>query len=220
MDFTVVKLNALSDALNVRGGYVLVKEHVVDLLLEEVGVCELACQVTVVGEEQYAGGVAVQASNGIDMLAAGALDEVHHGLTLLRVVSGGHVILGLVEQDVDLLFGHDGLVVEHYVVRTQHLGSQFGNHFSVHAHHTCCNEVVGFAAAAYACVGKEAVQTDGFVRIDVSFLVLNLLLHAVLGIGIVVCRTWATWPLALHGLARCGSFFAEGTGVVSSERTG
>ena len=94
-------------------------------------------------------------------------------------------------------------------MKRQHLGAQFGNHLAVDAYHACCNEVVSLAAAAYACIGKEAVEADGGIGVDVCFLVLNLLLEGVLCVGVIVCRALAFGlGFALHGLARCHALLA------------
>ena len=77
---------------------------------------QLAGQVTIVGEQEHTRGVAVQTTHGIDTLAAGILHEVHHRLAVLGVIAGGHIILGLVEEHIDLLLDGHELVVEHHGV--------------------------------------------------------------------------------------------------------
>ena len=73
---------------------------------------QLAGQLAIVGEQEHTRRVAVETAHGIDALAAGTLHEVHHRLAVLRVVAGGDIVLGLVEQDIDLLLDADLLVVE------------------------------------------------------------------------------------------------------------
>ena len=58
--------------------------------------CELRSEVAVVGEQEHAGCVAVEASYRVDALRAHVLHEVHHGLTLLRVVACCHAVLRFV----------------------------------------------------------------------------------------------------------------------------
>ena len=184
MHLTVVQVDTFSNLLHVLSSHGLVEEHVIDLLLEELRVCELRGEVAVVGEQQHARGVTVEASYGIDALGTDVLHEVHHRLALLWVIAGGHVVLRLVQQHVDLLLQRHGSVVEHNLVGAQHLCSKLGHHLTVHLHRSGLYELVGLATAADACIGQELIQADGLVRINVDLLIFDAFLQAVLGIGI------------------------------------
>ena len=185
MYFAVLKFDAIGNLLQVVCCHVLVEIDMVNLLLEELGVCELRGEVAVVGEEKHAGGVAVESAYGVDTLRTYVLDEVHYGLALLWVVACGDAILRLVEQDINLLLKGYGLVVELYFVGAHYLCSEFCYSFAVHCHHSCLYEFIGFATAAYACVGEELVETDGFVRVEVLLFIFYALFQAVFCIGIV-----------------------------------
>ena len=185
MYFAVLKFDAVGNLLQVVCCHVLVEIDMVNLLLEELGVCELRGEVAVVGEEKHAGGVAVESAYGVDALRTYVLDEVHYGLALLWVVACGDAILRLVEQDINLLLKGYGLVVELYFVGAHYLCSEFCYSFAVHCHHSCLYEFIGFATAAYACVGEEFVETDGFVRVEVLLFIFYALFQAVFCIGIV-----------------------------------
>ena len=185
MYFAVLKFDSVGNLLQVVCCHVLVKIDMVNLLLEELGVCELRGEVAVVGEEKHAGGVAVESAYGVDALRTYVLDEVHYGLALLWVVACGDAILRLVEQDINLLLKGYGLVVELYFVGAHYLCSEFCYSFAVHCHHSCLYEFIGFATAAYACVGEEFVETDGFVRVEVLLFIFYALFQAVFCIGIV-----------------------------------
>ena len=185
MYFAVLKFDAVGNLLQVVCCHVLVEIDMVNLLLEELGVCELRGEVAVVGEEKHAGGVAVESAYGVDALRTYVLDEVHYGLALLWVVACGDAILRLVEQDINLLLKGYGLVVELYFVGAHYLCSEFCYSFAVHCHHSCLYEFIGFATAAYACVGEELVETDGFVRVEVLLFIFYALFQAVFCIGIV-----------------------------------
>ena len=185
MYFAVLKFDAIGNLLQVVCCHVLVEIDMVNLLLEELGVCELRGEVAVVGEEKHAGGVAVESAYGVDALRTYVLDEVHYGLALLWVVACGDAILRLVEQDINLLLKGYGLVVELYFVGAHYLCSEFCYSFAVHCHHSCLYEFIGFATAAYACVGEELVETDGFVRVEVLLFIFYALFQAVFCIGIV-----------------------------------
>ena len=185
MYFAVLKFDAVGNLLQVVCCHVLVEIDMVNLLLEELGVCELRGEVAVVGEEKHAGGVAVESAYGVDALRTYVLDEVHYGLALLWVIACGDAILRLVEQDINLLLKGYGLVVELYFVGAHYLCSEFCYSFAVHCHHSCLYEFIGFATAAYACVGEELVETDGFVRVEVLLFIFYALFQAVFCIGIV-----------------------------------
>ena len=195
MDFAILQLNAIGNQLHVGCSDSLVAMHMINLLLQILGVGELAGQFTVIGEKQHTRGVAVKTANGIHTFAAGTLDEVHHGLAVLGIIASGDIVLGLVEQDVHLLLDGDRLVMEHHMVGTLHLGTQLGDNHTVYRYHTSLDIGVGLTATAHTCIGKEAVQTDGCIRIYMGFLVFNLFLHAVLGMRIVVGCTLLAWTL-------------------------
>ncbi len=186
MHFAVLQFYAVGNLLEVVCGDVFVEEYVVNLLLEELGMCEFRGEVAVVGEQEHASGVAVESSHGIDSLWTDALDEVHNGLALLRVVACCDAVLRLVEQHIDLLLKVYGFAAELDVVGAEHLRAEFRNHFAVDGDCSVLYVFVGFAAAAYASVGKELVKTDGFVGVDVLLLIFNALLQAVFCIRVVV----------------------------------
>ena len=193
---------------------VLVKMHMVYFLLEELGVCELAGHVAVVGEQQHARGIAVEPAHGIDALGASVLHKVHHGLALLRVVACGNIVLGLVEQHVDLLLKRHRLVVELHLVRPQHLGAQLGHHGAIYRHYTCLYEFVGLAAAAHTCICQVLVESHGLVGVDAVVLIVDALLETGLGVrreapalraeaalAVVVAATLLVAPLAVVAIA-------------------
>ena len=97
---------------------------------------QLASQVAIVGKKKHARSVAVESPNRIDTLGTNTLHEVHHSLTLLRIVASRNIIFGLVDEHIYLLFERYGLFVEDNFIRTEYLRSQFGNHVAVNLHHT------------------------------------------------------------------------------------
>ena len=146
MHFTVFEGDAVGYLLHVVSGEVLVEIYVIYLLLEELGMGQLASQLAVVGEQEHTHSVAVKTTHGVDALGASVLDEVHHGLALLGVIHCGDIVLGLVEQHVHLLLDGHGLVVELHLVGAQHLGTQFGHYLAVDGDHACLDKLVGLAA--------------------------------------------------------------------------
>ena len=183
--------DAIGYLLHVVGGKVLVKIYVIDLLLQELRVSELAGELAIVGKEQHTHGVAVQATYGIDALRTGILDQIHNGLALLWIVDGGNVVLRFVKQYIDLFLDRDGLVMKLNLVGAENLGSQFGNDLTIDRYHTGLDKLVGLATRAYTGIGQKLVKAQGLVGVYVVFLVLDALLHAILSIGVVVGRALA-----------------------------
>ena len=183
--------DAIGYLLHVVGGKVLVKIYVIDLLLQELRVSELAGELAIVGKEQHTHGVAVQATYGIDALRTGILDQIHNGLALLWIIDGGNVVLRFVKQYIDLFLDRDGLVMKLNLVGAENLGSQFGNDLTIDRYHTGLDKLVGLATRAYTGIGQKLVKAQGLVGVYVVFLVLDALLHAILSIGVVVGRALA-----------------------------
>ncbi len=186
---SVVEHDTVTNLLDVMSSNVLVKIYVIYFLLEELRMSQLAGQVTVICQQKHTCGIAVETSNRIDSLRAGILYEIHDSLTLLRVVTCCNMVFRFVEQDINLFLQRNRLVVELYFIRAQYFGSKFGHCLSIDCDHTSQNELISLTTAAYSGIGKELVQTHRFHRIIVLFLILNALLHAILGIGIIVSRT-------------------------------
>ena len=165
VDGSVVELYAVGYALHIVFRYVAVAPHVVYLLLDEFRMCELRCKITVVGEQEHAGGIAVETADGVDALVAGALHEVHHRKTSVGVVAGGDTVLGLVEQDVAFtLHCHYLLIVFHHVA-VGDLGAEFGHDNAVDLHQALLDKFVGLAARAYARVAHILVEAHLLVGI-------------------------------------------------------
>ena len=107
----------------------------------------------------------------------------------MGVFAGGHVAFGLIEQDVDLLFGLYLLVVEEHRVAAQHFVSQFSNDFAVHRHYAGLNVLVGVTTRANDGVGEELVEANGLVGIVRLFFVVNALLARVETLGVRFAET-------------------------------
>ena len=141
----VVKFDAVGYALHVVLGYILVSPHVIDFLLHEFGMGKLGGKITVIGEKEHAGGVAVKASHRIDAFIAGSLDKIHDSEASVGVIAGGHAVLGLVEEDVAFLFEcYDLLVIFHHVAVAD-FGSKFGHDLAVDLDEALEDEFVSFA---------------------------------------------------------------------------
>ena len=78
--------------------------------------------------------------------------------------------------------------METHLVSAKDLCAKLCNNLAVYGHYTCLYELISLTAAAYTGIGEELIQTQRLVGIVVDFLVLDTLLHAVLGIGVVSRR--------------------------------
>ena len=112
MNLSVFKFDACCNLMNVSSRNVLVEPNVINLLLEELRMRQLGSQLAIIREKEHASRVSVETTYRIDAFATSALHKVHNGLAILRVVACGHIILGLVQEDINLLLYANKLVVE------------------------------------------------------------------------------------------------------------
>ena len=173
MYFAVFKLDAVGDALHIFFGYVAVGPDVVYFFLGVLRMGKFRGQVTIVGEQQHAGGIAVEASYGIYSLVACAFHEIHHGHATVGVVGCGDAIFGLVEQNVCLAFESYYLFIVFHNVGMRYLCAEFGHNFAVDFYKALLNEFVCFAARAYSGICHELVETDFFIGIRNRHFVFN-----------------------------------------------
>jgi len=77
---------------------------------------ELIRQIAIVGEQEETGGIAVETAYGIDAFPDGTADELHDGVTLLRVGRGGEKAFGLIHQDIHRLLSAQHLAfIPHFI---------------------------------------------------------------------------------------------------------
>ena len=172
LDVAILQRDAFGDTVHVGYREVVVEVYVIDFLLSILGMSQFGSQLAIVRKEEYARGVAVEATDGVDTLAASSAHEVHDGATVLGVVACRHVALGLIEQYVHFLLWAHRVVVEDDIVSAQHLGAEFGHHLTVHAHHTCFNVAVGITTRTDAGIGQILVKANGCIGVDVFLLIL------------------------------------------------
>ena len=174
VDFTVVELDSVGDALHILLGDFLIGPDVIDFLLDEFGVGEFGGEVAVICEQEHTGGVAVKTAYGIDALAAGILDKIEHGQTSVGVIRGGDAILRFVEEDVALALGSHHLVVEFHDILGCDFDTEFGDDVAVDLHLTARDEFISLAAGADTGVSHKFVEANLHVGIDSLHLIFNL----------------------------------------------
>ena len=192
--FPVFQRDALGNLPHIGSRYVLVGRHMVDFLFQEFGMCQLGSQFPIVSKQQYTRSVTVKTSHRINTFTTNVLDQIHHGLAVLRIVARGHVIFRFVQQDIHLALDAHRLLVELHFIRTFYLRSQLCNHRPVDTHYTCRNKFVRFTTGTNSGIGQELVQTNRSIRIHIEFFILNLFLHAIFGIGVVITGTALLQP--------------------------
>ena len=89
LDRTVFEHETFLDLLEVAFCQRLIQCYVIQLLDVMARMCECLGEFAVVGEEQQADGVAVEAADRVDTFLASAFDEFHHGVALVWVVACG-----------------------------------------------------------------------------------------------------------------------------------
>ena len=178
VDGAIVEFNAVGDVLHVLLADGLVGPYLVDFLLDILRVGEFGCQVTVVGEQEHTGGVAVKSSHGIDAFLTSTLDEVHDGLAAVGIVTGGDAVFGLIEQDVALLLGGYDLAIIFYNVLGGNLHTEFGDYLAIDLDKALLDVFISHTARADAGVGHELVQANLHVGIN-----RGLLIDDALGLG-------------------------------------
>ncbi len=124
---------------------------------------EATSEVAVVGEEQQAGGVAVEPADGIDALWTGAVDEHHHGFAVLGVVDGGDEAFGLVEEEVAFALAVEGFATVFDHVAFVNLEAHLGDYFAVDGDAASGDELVGITPRANAGIGNVFVEAGGAV---------------------------------------------------------
>ena len=179
----VIKRNAGHNLVVSFFAQVVVQSGGVDLLLAVFGMRQFGCQVTIVGQKQHTGGVAVKASNGVDALTTCVFHQVCHFVTFLRIIGSGNAVLGFVEQHVHFLLAAYCLVVELDDVSRENLGTEFAYYLTIYGNHSGLNEIVGLTTRANTCVGEEFVQTNRLRRVFVFLFILHAFLRRILGIG-------------------------------------
>lgn len=119
---------------------------------------EAVGEVAVVGEEEKALGVPVQAAHGVE--AGDLREEVKDGAPGVGVVAGGGVPLGLVEGEDQPLLGqlHPLPVHLHEVLRPHLLAED--RHLPVHPHPPLADEVLRLAAARHPGPGEEGLEAE------------------------------------------------------------
>ena len=174
MDLSIFEFDAIGDALHILFGDVAVGPDMIYFLLHEFGVSELGGEVSIVGEQEHAGGVAVKTTHGIDSLFASILDNVEHGGASVGIVACGDTVFGLIEEDVAFAFGSYDLAVIFHDVATADLGAEFGHYFSIYLHQAAGDIFISFATRADAGVGHKLIEANFFIRIDVVEYVVDL----------------------------------------------
>ena len=132
----------------------------VDLFLVVGRMCQFLGHLSVVGEEQYPCGMTVESSHRIDAFGAGLCHKQHNGFTFFRVIGGGYVILGLVQQEVDFALILHALTVIPYIIAVTHLGPHLGNYLAIDRDKAGRYQVVCLSSGTDSGGSYELIQPD------------------------------------------------------------
>src|SRR5690606_28849940 len=97
---TILEYYALENLVEVFLLERSVERDGVDLPYFIAGVSEFLCEFAVVGQQQHSGSISVESSHWIHTFFRCFRDQVEHGLSLLRIISGRDVIFWFVEEYV------------------------------------------------------------------------------------------------------------------------
>ena len=106
--------------------------YVINLLLQELRMCQFRSQITIVRQQQHTCSVTVQTTYRINTLIASTLHQIHYCTTCLRIIRGSHSVFRLIQQDINLTFNAHHLIMELHFVSTFDLSSEFCNHYSIY----------------------------------------------------------------------------------------
>ena len=140
-----------------------VEGDVVDLSYLMAGVGEFLGEVAVVGEEQDAGGITVEAADGENAFGSGGADEIKNGPAALGVVGSGDIVFWFVKEDIDEVGGEgDFFVADFDGVGGVNFGAGFGNELAIDSDFALADELGGVAAGADAAMRDVFVEREGF----------------------------------------------------------
>ena len=103
---------------------------------------QFGSQVTVVGEEQHTRRVPIETTYRVDTFVASVLHDVQHRQFCVWIVVGSDAVFWFVQQEVDPLVRGNQLVVDHDLVATENLCSQFADIHTVNRHNTSLDQFV------------------------------------------------------------------------------
>jgi hypothetical protein len=154
----VVELDAVAQPLEVLGGQLAVHLDVIRLGHVAGRREETRRELAVVGEQQDAFRVEVEAPHRLHRHGE-VRQIVHHRRPTAIVRDGGDAGLRLVEQDVERVERDDGLAIEvHLIDVGVDLGAQDGDDVAVDGDASCCDQILGFASGGNARSREVALQ--------------------------------------------------------------
>jgi hypothetical protein len=145
-DRAVVERDALAQRIDAVAVEPAVNLDVIRLGHVVAGREQARRELAVVGQEQHALGIEVEATDRLDRDWQ-VRQVIHHRGATAVVGHGGDAALGLVEQDIEIVEGGDGFAVDqHGVVVRIDLRAEHGDDLAVHLHATGDDQLLGLAA--------------------------------------------------------------------------
>lgn len=160
IDGAIFQLHALDERLKILFCDSLVKEDMINLADLITRVHKLLGHVSIIGKQEDARGVAVEAAYRVDALVARACHNVHHGATPLRIVGGGDGVFWLIEKHVYLLLRLELLTVVDNLGIGRDGDTHLGDDLPVYGYLASLDEFIGLAPATHATHGNEAVEAQ------------------------------------------------------------
>ena len=105
----------------------------------------------------------VQPPHRINPFITGILHKCHYRFSFLGIIGGGHIILGFIQQQVDLSFSPDPFTVITHVITGLYFRSQLGDAFPVHSNNTCGDQLICLTPGADTRCGNVFIKPDPVV---------------------------------------------------------
>ena len=157
--YPILECDAAGNFIKVRLGQRLVQRDMIYLFYFVLWMGQLLGQIAIVGQQQHAGGIAIQTSYREDPFGCGLTDKVEDGLTPLRIVGGGDIVLWLVQKYIDKVAGYGNLfAIDLHDVVGGDLGAGLGDELTVDLYFSLANEFGSIATGTDATVGNVFVQ--------------------------------------------------------------
>ena len=141
-DVAIVESDTLGEGVHIGTCERLVEGNLIYLLLTIRGVCQLTCDVAIVGYEKEAQRVLIETSYGVNTLGAGILHKVHDRLVGMGVVKRCDIPLRLVEHDIYVLLTLKALIVEAHLVGGEYLCAELRYDNAIYRNNSREDEVI------------------------------------------------------------------------------
>src|SRR5574344_907114 len=124
---SITYIHSIEQLLHILSRNISVKTYVIYLLLQEFRMSKSGGHFTVIGQQEYTGSISVETAYRIYTLFTSSFYIIHDCLAFLRIIYCSNTIFRFIEQNIDLAFDANQLIMEQYVVTSFYFCSKLGN---------------------------------------------------------------------------------------------